>query len=153
MNDSPNQPLIEALSEALETTAFLTLLPAEEPAAAPDDAVRIAMEFNGPKSGCLEIMASRKFGATLAANIMGAEEDDEEALEKAEDALKEILNITCGSLLPNLATDPADVFDITIPQLTEIDGVEQWEELAGEDGITVIDVEGTPLALRLTHKD
>jgi hypothetical protein len=111
--------------------------------------VVVSMGFRGPTSGQAELAASEDWLALLAANVMGVDSDDPEAQTKRTDAFKELLNTTCGVLLPKAATTPADVFDVTIPEARRLEGAEAWEKFVGQEGVTVWNVEGFAVAVRL----
>ena len=83
-----NDVLIEALNEALETTAFMMALPPEEELPTPSRGVLVCIDFNGPVSGTVELWAPSEFAQMMTANVMGLEPDDEEAQSKSMDAVK-----------------------------------------------------------------
>ena len=93
--ESLNLPLVEALGEALETMAFITPQLPGDAADPPLDVRLVLVEFHGHgMNGSLALAAPRKFGALVAGNC-----DGEEAITQADDALKELANVTCGLLL------------------------------------------------------
>lgn len=144
-----NDILIEALTEALETTAFMIPLPPEEDLPSPAQGVLVRIDFSGPFSGTIELWAGSKFAQMMAANVMGLEPEDEEAQSKGIDALKELVNITGGVLLTKLIDSPAEVFNLTVPQAQEQLDSELWEEYVAQDDVIVLDVDGFPVAIRL----
>ena len=79
----------QALSEALETMAFLTILPIDEGLLAPEEVILGEISFTGPKNGTVQILAGLDFAKILAEN-MGAL--DEVKDENAVDAIKEALS-------------------------------------------------------------
>ncbi|MCD6392549.1 MAG: chemotaxis protein CheX [Planctomycetes bacterium] len=144
-----NDLLIEALTEALETTAFMMALPPEEEMPSPTQGVLVRIDFNGPVSGTVELWTGSEFSQMIAANIMGIEPDDEEAQTKSIDAVKELVNIIGGVLLTKLTDSPSDMFNLTVPRAQEHLNSEAWEEYIAQDDVTVLDVEGFPVATRL----
>jgi two-component system chemotaxis response regulator CheY len=92
--------LAEALGEALETMAFISLeLPEADapvlPASAPR---RVRVGFHGRGvNGSLTITAPSQFGAVVSSNC-GSDDSN----TAAADALKELANVTCGLLLRGL---------------------------------------------------
>ncbi len=149
MLEVTNDMLIESLSEALETTAFMMPLPPEEELPAPSQGVLVRIKFNGPVSGTVELWAGSEFAQMMAANMMGLEPDDEETQSKSTDAVKELVNIIGGVLLTKLADSPADMFNLTVPQAEEDLNSESWEQYVAQDDVTVLDVDGFPVAVRL----
>src|SRR5689334_3895676 len=86
----------QSLTDALETMAFVTAEPAPPGAPAPDAALRITLAFSGPLSGVVELIAPDALGTLMVDNI--ATSPAESTPQAAEDALKELLNVTCGSM-------------------------------------------------------
>ncbi|MDB5327180.1 MAG: cheY [Phycisphaerales bacterium] len=91
-----NLSLAEALTQALETMAFISPEPVEDAAvpAMPADSRLVRVHFKGRDAeGSLALVASPGLGAAMASNI------DVPELMAADDALKELANITCGLML------------------------------------------------------
>uniref|UniRef100_A0A7C4MR39 Chemotaxis phosphatase CheX-like domain-containing protein n=1 Tax=Desulfatirhabdium butyrativorans TaxID=340467 RepID=A0A7C4MR39_9BACT len=110
-----NATLMEVASEMLESLAFMFSTPDTTDFDPPEsDAFRIVtVEFDGPFSGALVLMAAEETLPELTASMLGVEET-EISSEQKEDALKETLNVVCGNLLPRIAGKEA-VFDIARP--------------------------------------
>ena len=138
--------ITQALSEALETMAFLTILPIDEDLPAPEGAILAEMRFTVPKSGTVQILAGLDFAKILAEN-MGAL--DEVKDENAFDALKELSNVICGLVLPMVASSQADVFDITVPTIKSDDEAPKWDQFVNDQTSCVSNVEGFLVATRL----
>ncbi len=107
--------LMEVASEMLESLAFMFSTPEGADFDPPDDGeFRIlAVDFHGPFSGKLVLMAAEETLSELTASMLGVDEHDIVS-EQKEDALKETLNVVCGNLLPRIAGVQA-VFNITSP--------------------------------------
>lgn len=149
MPETTDTTLTESLSEALETMAFMMVMEPEDELPTPDQSVHVKMSFTGPVSGELELLAAVEFTQEIAASLMGIEPDDPEAQSKGADAFKELLNTICGVLLPRLATSPADQFDVTVPAGEDYD-LSQWHSFLEQPGVMLLEVDGNPLAARLT---
>jgi chemotaxis protein CheY-P-specific phosphatase CheC len=106
------------------------------------------MEFAGPFTGALILMAPRAFCDQTAANVLGLEADEPEAQRGAEDALKELLNIACGNLLTTLAGEEP-VFDLSIPKVEAISG-DEWKAVATSPATAGFVVDDWVVYLRLT---
>ena len=78
------------------------------------DAGKGKISFYAPETMCQEI----------AANFLGIEPDSDEAISKAPDALKEMLNMVCGNFLTDFAGAEA-VFDLKVPDAAPI-SKEDW---------------------------
>lgn len=140
--------LTEAISQALETMAFLTIAPMEEDLAAPENPLLAEVSFTGPKKGTIQILAGADFCKILAENMGAIEQADDRSCR---DALKELANVTCGLLLPMLANAEA-VFDVTVPTLTggDPDAPEpSWQEMTADANCSVANVEGYLVAAKL----
>lgn len=138
--------LEECITQALETMAFMTIMPMENDLPTPQKTILASMNFMGARSGSVHIMASLDCAATLAENIGNLPEigDDDPA-----DALKELTNVTTGLILPMLATTTADVFAITVPTAETCDDSSQWNEFAADKKCTILNVEGDLIATKL----
>ena len=142
--------LTDSLAQALETMAFLTIIPPEDDMAAPEQTVLAEISFTGPKNGTIQILASLEFCRILAENIGALTEVSE---ENCYDALKELSNVTSGLLLPILAYSQTDVFDITIPTIKNGDDSPKWNEFVEQPNTCILNIEGYLLATRLIMKN
>jgi len=140
----------QALSEALETMAFLTILPIDEDILAPEEAILAEMSFTGPKSGTVQILAGLDFAKILAENIGALDEVKD---ENAFDALKELANVICGLVLPAVASSQANVFDVTIPTIKNGDETPSWDQFVDDQASCVSNIEGFLVATRLIIED
>jgi len=143
--DAP-QALLETLAESLELMAFIMLDPVTEPPAAPEEAVVVSMGFSGPVSGSVQVIAPRAFATMLSANVLGSDPSDEDALVKADDCLKELVNVVGGALMPKLSTSPDDVFKLELPTLRTMDDSE-WTSISATSQLAMAD--GHVIAARL----
>lgn len=142
--------LIESLDEALETMAFMSAMPPQDELAVPSESVLVTMDFSGCINGKIEVLASKEFTWMLAANVIGVDCEDQEAQEQNIDAYKEFLNTTCGVLLPRFAKSPEDVFDVSIPQAEVFSDSADWDKFTSHPDTVVLEVDGTPMAARVT---
>jgi hypothetical protein len=118
--------------QTFESLAFMLLMPEEEGAASDEWGNVARVNFTGPFGGCLFVAISPGMLDPLGANMLGIEpgEDPPEGV-KLEDALKELLNVVCGNLLPAIA-GAEDVFQIASPTMLEApvlpEGMEGMEQ-------------------------
>ena len=141
--------LANALSQALEIMAFLTIIPMEEDLPIPEKTILAEINFTGPKSGTVQILAGFDFGKILAENISGLGKVDDKA---PFDALKELSNVTCGLFLPMVVSSTADVFDITVPMVKSCDDAPPWYEFVADQNTQVLNIEGYMIATKLIIK-
>ena len=131
-----------------DVLADLAFMFTDDDEAAPSPAetwLETTINYNGTSVGNLTFRCSRAFTVQLAANLLGidvAEVDDD---AKADDAVKEFMNIVCGQLITALhGTD--DVFNLSIPKIRFLDEAPDFSEVDGLEASTV-SVEGEPVQL------
>jgi len=139
--------LDEAIAEALETMAFMAVLPPEDEAP-PCNCLLVTMQFSGRQSGRIEILAPMEFCRVLAQNIAAMDDVDEAVCA---DALKEFCNVACGLVLPRLAESAVDVFDVTVPSIRPSRETPVWRQFCALPGATVFNVDGFSIAARLVR--
>jgi CheY-specific phosphatase CheX len=138
--------LTKSLEQALEKMAFVTIMPPEDELAAPEETILAEISFKGPKAGTIQILAGLDLCRLLARNIAALTEvDDENCL----DALKELSNVTCGLILPELAGSAQDVFDITIPTIKDSPDRPSWNAFVRRPNSLVLNIEGHAAAAGL----
>lgn len=142
--------LTDSLAQALETMAFLTIMPLEEDTAAPEKTISAEISFTGPKNGTIQILAGLDLCRILAENIGALTEVNDETCY---DALKELSNVTCGLLLPMLASSQTDVFDVTVPAVKTGDDSPRWDEFVERPNSCILNIEGFLVATRLIMKE
>lgn len=140
--------LTEVLSQALETMAFMDVMPDEEDLPTPDNTILAEINFTGPKHGTLEILAGLDLAKIFAENIGALDDADD---EDAFDAIRELSNVTCGLLLPMIAAELSDVFDMTVPTVKSGNETPQWSEFVSDS--CVLNVEDHLVAIKLSMKD
>lgn len=150
-NDAQASALaIEAVVDSAMVMAFLSLEPAADPQPWTQPCVSVRIEYRGRQSGALKLTAPVSLGSVLAANILGCDPVDEEATQRAADALKELMNITCGAFLARLVPDGG--CEMGLPQVRPIDDPQQqWQEAVSQ-GCQPLDAEGCTIFLRLEPK-
>ena len=150
MDDSRRATIIAVFSDVMEQMAFMFAEAAEEeeaPSMGDTGLVQAVMGFEGPFHGTLELVVPRAICEELAANVLGLEPDDEMVTHAPFDALKELLNITCGNLLTALAGE-TPVFDLTIPEVKQLEG-NAWNALRTRPGAVYCLVDSYPVLLHL----
>ena len=145
MDNEKREVFTRVLEEVLEQLAFMfgKVVDKEEIFTENEKYLHVTMEFKGAQTGDVGIAISAWLGVVLASNILGIDEGEEVALDKSADALKELLNIVCGQLLTTVYGEEP-VFDLTVPELVELDKVE-WMNLVDSPETIVMMVEGVPM--------
>lgn len=76
----------------------------------------VSVPFRGPVNGRLVVAVTEDIFLAVATNMLA--EDDLPSDQQRQDALKEIANVICGNLLPQIAGAKA-VFKISAPELLD----------------------------------
>ena len=149
MGEEQKDVLVHVFAEILEQLAFMFAEPPEGEVSPPTSAAlaRASMGFKGPFEGKMEIVVPRDMCEELAANVLGLEPDDEMVQRAPFDALKELLNVTCGNVLTTIAGDEP-VFDLTIPEVEELDP-STWPDMLARPGTVCYLVEDYAVLLHL----
>jgi Chemotaxis phosphatase CheX len=135
---------LEQFVEALETMAFISPMPsAPVPAPASPRLVRIECAF--PKKGMVTLAADESFGALLASNLLACDPTSAEALAAADDALRELVNITCGAVIRHIGPGAQQCLQMSLPTVEPIDAA-RWEAFVNAAGVQVLDADGHSLA-------
>lgn len=109
------ETVYQVAEDVFEKLAFLFSFREEE--REPMDyasAVVASVTFTGQFEGRLAMAVSEDVLPELAANMLGVEE--ETSREEQQDALKELINVVCGNLLPELA-GRKKLFNVNAPQI------------------------------------
>jgi len=145
----PLQVLLDVFCEMIGKLAFMFGEPVDKSELAQTAAeyTMTSMEFSGAMEGQLALVVPEEMCAAIAANVLGVE--PEEALEpaRASDAIKEVLNVTCGHVVTAMAGE-RPVFRMSVPTLSSLDagGWLAFRDLPGTVGIMVDEF---PVLLRL----
>jgi len=115
MDEQIKKRLHRVAEEILEKLAFMFSFPEDEGGEINYDAVVAAsVSFAGPFSGNLIMVVSEQILPELTGNMLGLDDKDETTLEQRHDALKELINVICGNLLPTIAGKHS-IFNVNAP--------------------------------------
>lgn len=129
------------LPRMLEETAFLF---SDEPGKGlyfDADPFGVGIAYTGPEEGELRVWAQPVLMRTLAANMLGIDESDPNALARRADALGELLNIVLGHCLTERFGEE-EPMRMGLPRTLSLDDLE--DDLHGGCWLSV---EGEPLLL------
>ena len=145
--------LVETFSGVLEDLAFMfgDVVDTEELVPTANEYVRASMQFGGEMKGTLSIVVPSDMCREIAANILGMSEDDEFVVARSEDSMKEVLNVTCGHILTEMAGDKP-VFNLSPPVIARIDA-EEWTALLNDPITVSCLVDEEPVLLQLHIED
>ena len=143
-----NELLLQVFSSVFEGFAFMFVEQEEDlEAKGGDYCIKAGIEFRSQdKSGSLEIIAPLELCSELAENILGTE--IEELPDGAgENALKEVLNVSCGYLLAEkFGTE--ETFDLSIPETSPV-SKEKWDQSLMDRKHDIFSVDDSPMLARL----
>ena len=151
MPDTKTDLFMEVLAESLETMAFMSVMPADDPTQSPIDPLSVSIQYNfmDRYTGTVRLVCARMLGQALAANMLGVEPTSDEAVSAAPDVLKELMNVTCGVLMRRLSGVPSDGLSMSLPVAVELP-VSEWNGITADTDTIVLDVEGSNAALKVT---
>jgi hypothetical protein len=136
MNDTQLQAFEGSIGHILEDLVFL--FPSPMPAPAHEhglgNRILVHMTYSGAHNGKLAMDYPDSFSTMVAANMLGLDEDDPDIVPKSEDAIRELLNVICGNLLPALYGSEA-VFSLGIPEI--IPSTDAPEDMFSETATTI----------------
>lgn len=142
---------VDILCTVFEMTAFMFGEPVEKEELAeqnpPEAPLKAEIAFSGKLNGSLTMMVTEDMCVEIASSMLGLEEDDPAAIEKSQDALKEVLNMTCGNLTTELAGD-TEVENLTIPMIYQTTA-DEWTALLDHSNTGTLLVEDFPVLLCL----
>ena len=136
----------DALSQAVETMAFMDIFPPDEEIPAPVAAILAEINFFGPAKGTFQLLAGKEFAAAVAENYAA---EDDVTMQAAIDAMKELVNITCGLIIPMISHSKADIYDLSVPLLKTGPDCPSWSEFTALSECRIINTEGMLTAARL----
>ena len=116
MAEHPAVDIGPVVRQILEEAAFIFAEPAEDDAPLESPTIRAHLDFHGPRGGRLLLNASPEFAVLLAANLLGVEPDEPDALARRQGAVGEILNMIAGALMETLFGDEVTVH-LGIPEI------------------------------------
>lgn len=125
MNTQLTEPLQQVAEETFQSLAFMFSMGEDEvggAAAGEITAARVA--FAGPFCGQVALWVSDDMLPALAGNMLGLDDGQTATPDQQHDALKELLNVICGNLLPVIASK-TDVFNVRPPMLVTPKPVER----------------------------
>src|SRR5512141_3249581 len=102
MPEVSQELLHEVLGEVLADTAFTFVEPSTEAPEWTAPVVSAAITFETDRRGRVRIAAGSATAAEIAANMLGVEPGDPEAVAQAKNAMSEILNVVGGALIVKL---------------------------------------------------
>ncbi len=150
MKSNHNKILIDVFSDVTEKLAFMFTEEAEKNEFINNGShfIQAEITFTGEMAGALSLIVSEEMCSEIATNILGTDPDDKIEKTQSCDALKEVLNVTCGNVLTAFSGDKS-TFDLSIPLISEID-VAEWNTLLNEADTIGLLLDDNPVLLYFT---
>lgn len=149
--DREQRKIIEnAFCSVLEKMAFVfaePMHPPVEPPAGSDSYTLVSMRFGGVLHGSMDLALPDSVCAEIAANMVGCGEQAADSPGQTVDAVKEVLNVTCGQILTDLAGE-RPMFDLSIPAAQSMP-MEQMTLLLQDNQALVFSFDGSLGMLRV----
>jgi chemotaxis protein CheY-P-specific phosphatase CheC len=106
----------------------MSVYPWEDGNELPMPDIAATMEYHGHSSGRLTLQLASRILDMLTENMLGEPPEGEDADEKRQDALKEVLNMICGNFLTQWAGENP-VFELSPPSIVDINSPVSLESL------------------------
>lgn len=153
MNAPPKAALEAVFPRVLEESAFLFAEPSDTDGEqnAPDDAVCVSIDFTGARSGSLNMAISTSLGREISMNLIGNDQGEAVPDSAAHDALGELLNVTCGNVLTEIAGEKP-VFNLSVPRIAPI-SAEEWKSFFASPDMAAFKVDGQIVLTRIVLRD
>ena len=153
MNNDSRELIKNVFCDILERVAFLFGDPVEkcELEGGLQKYMCANIDFAGPESGHVALVVPAELCEEIAANVLGLEPDDELVQEGAGDALKELLNVTCGHLLTSLLGTTM-VFDLSSPVTETLDEM-AWKNMLAQPETVGVRVDESPVLLNFRMRN
>ena len=151
MNSIASNCLLETFCRAVETLAFLSPMPAEQPYHPPDALLLVQLSLT-EKSGAaqtLELVTGVNMGALIVSNLMGAEPESFDSQSRALDSLKELANVVGGQVAIATSAGACEPPELGIPRVRPFNADRQWRPFVEDPQACVVDVEGNLVAMRI----
>jgi hypothetical protein len=107
-----------------------------------------AMSVRGGVQGTLTLVLPAQLLTAIAANVLGLDPEDVHPGETTGDAMREMLNVIGGHVVPVLVGEQAE-FSLEPPREDAAIATD-WEVLAGRDGTCGFLLDGEPVLLGIT---
>lgn len=115
MSEQIKEILRRVAEDVMEKLAFLLSFGSEESSQS-DTFAAASISFSGSVRGTLIMTISDQVLPQLAGNMLGLDDDEETTNEQQQDAVKELINVICGNLLPAIS-GKQHIFHIEPPRL------------------------------------
>ena len=148
MDSKEKEIAFNVCNKIFEDMAFMFAEPVDDNKIDSDSEtfIRTKMSYTGANSGCIEIIISLELAKNLAMNMLGIDEPEELEPDSIIDATKELINTYSGNILTSVYNNE-DVFDLTIPETSEINNA-AWKSLLAGGEYLAVNIDGEPFLVK-----
>jgi len=144
---SPSRELVQqVVAQVLEECAFLCTEQSAAPVTWPAQITRATLQFSGPRSGRIELSATRELTLAIAADMLGVDLEDPDVGKLADGALAELTNVVTGALMAKLFGTEC-LCELGMPV---VEHGAPSERLLATTELTLVDMEGRPIDVRVS---
>ena len=147
MNKQLEEVLWSVAEETFEALAFLLPMPEPTEPFKSSPEVAVSVRFHGPFDGKVIVAVPESVLGELACNMLGLDDGAEVAVDTQYDALKELANVVCGNILPEIA-GTTTVFNVDGPELVDTSAPVHGSELSST-AITRFFLDAGPASVEL----
>jgi CheY-specific phosphatase CheX len=149
MSNEEFEILTQVFCDVLEKQAFMFAEPSEKDQMPRDveNCVSTEIGFDGDSTGFIKCTVPSNLAIELASNIIGMDLGEDNPEEKANDAIKELLNITCGNFITEKFGNEAQISP-TIPESQDMDSAD-WKSFIQDENSLAFIVDEIPLFISL----
>lgn len=141
--------IYQVFSDVLENLAFMFAEQAEK-----DDipetiskSIEVGISFSGYANGALKLITTKEVCNEVAINLLGCLDASDLNPDSADDAIKELINITCGQFLTATAgTKP--VFNLKPPTVIHTDQ-STWKNMRDDDSSYLFKIDDEPIIINI----
>ena len=118
MNRQLDEILQRVAEETFEALAFLLPMPEPDEPFENCPTATGTVSFHGPFNGKLVVTLPEAVLEELTGNMLGLDDGADVPVDSQQDALKELANVVCGNILPEIAGTTA-IFNVDAPELID----------------------------------
>ncbi|MFO0630946.1 MAG: chemotaxis protein CheX [Polyangiales bacterium] len=116
MSAAVREKVIEALTEVLETSAFVTVSPWADNDVFTDDVWEARVSYHGQARGEMRLWIDAVQARDIASNLLALDGPDAADAEQLRDVVGEVANMVCGAAL--LRIHPESLIDLDAPRVS-----------------------------------
>jgi hypothetical protein len=142
--------LVHTVVRSLERMASVVAEPVNSTDASPQRPAMASLSFDGDACGRIEIAADEPFAQMLASNLLGADPHSIDAVERADECLKQLVKVVSGALVPTMVGN-RKACHLSQPTLRSLSTEWDWPSMAVDPRTQLFTARGHVLAARIVE--